>query len=287
MAITLRSVLCLAAFLVSSSSLLRAQVPPPIHEEINFKSIDGMKIYGNLYRPKGNGPFPAIVRAHGGLHGQAQLRQQDYFVDNGYVVLDVDYRGSEGHGKDYRNKLSMAEKELDDVIAAAKYLQALPSVQKDKLGIMGDDRGAYITYSVIARPNPFKAAVAISGYTDLAKQYEYETEIAPTFMVIQKLMKGSPYSMEQRFKDLSPVSFANKITVPVLILHGNNDRFVLPDHAWKMSEALFQHQKESDIVVLYTPEEDTGHNLKGKALDQAHEQSLKWLNKYLFPDKKK
>jgi dipeptidyl aminopeptidase/acylaminoacyl peptidase len=181
----------------------------------------------------------------------------------------------------------MAEKELDDVVAGAKFLQALPNIQKDKLAIMGDDRGAYITYCVIARPNPFKAAVAISGYTDLAKQYEYEAEIAPNFMGIQKLMKGSPYTMEERFKDLSPVSFAGKINVPVLILHGNNDRLVLPDHAWKMSEALFLQQKESDIVVLYSPEEDTGHNLKGKALEQAHEQSLKWINKYLFPDKKK
>lgn len=269
-------------------SLLAQTVPgPPIHEEITFKSIDGMKIYGNLYRPKGNGPFPAIVRVHGGLHGQAQSRRQDYFVDNGYVVLDVDYRGSEGHGKDYRNKLAMADKELDDVIAGAKFLQTLPSILKDKIAIMGDDRGAYITYSVIARPNPFKAAIAISGYTDLSKQYEYESEIAPNFMGIQKLMKGSPYTMEDRFKDLSPVSFANKINVPVLVLHGNNDRLVLPDHAWKMAEALFLHQKEHDIVVLYSPEEDTGHNLKGKALEQAHEQTLKWLDKYLFPDKKK
>jgi len=269
-------------------SLLAQTVPvPPIHEEVTFKSIDGMKIYGNLYRPKGNGPFPAIVRVHGGLHGQAHSRRQDYFVDNGYVVLDVDYRGSEGHGKDYRNKLAMADKELDDVIAGAKFLQTLPSIQKDKIAIMGDDRGAYITYSVIARPNPFKAAIAISGYTDLSKQYEYEAEIAPNFMGIQKLMKGSPYTMEERFKDLSPVSFANKINVPVLVLHGNNDRLVLPGHAWKMAEALFLHQKEHDIVVLYSPEEDTGHNLKGKALEQAHEQTLKWLDKYLFPDKKK
>ena len=126
-----------------------------------------MKIYGNLYRPKGNGPFAAIVRVHGGLHGQAQPRRQDYFVDNGFMVLDVDYRGSEGHGKDYRNKLAMADKELDDVVAGAKFLQSLPNVQKDRLAIMGDDRGAYITYSVIARQNPFKAAVAISGYSDL------------------------------------------------------------------------------------------------------------------------
>jgi dipeptidyl aminopeptidase/acylaminoacyl peptidase len=279
--------LCLAGLLLSVASQLRAQTPPPIHEEVTFKSIDGMKIYGNLYRPKGNGPFPAIVRVHGGLHGQAHSRRQDYFVDNGYVVLDVDYRGSEGHGKDYRNKLAMADKELDDVVGGAKFLQTLPNIQKDKLGIMGDDRGAYITYSVIARQNPFKAAVAISGYSDLSKQYEYESEIAPNFMVIQKLMKGSPYTMEERFKDLSPVSFASKINVPVLILHGNNDRLVLPDHAWKMAEALFLHQKEHDIVVLYSPEEDTGHNLKGKALEQAHEQALKWLDKYLFPDKKK
>jgi dipeptidyl aminopeptidase/acylaminoacyl peptidase len=224
---------------------------------------------------------------HGGLHGQAQPRRQDYFVDNGFMVLDVDYRGSEGHGKDYRNKLAMADKELDDVVAGAKFLQSLPNIQKDRLAIMGDDRGAYITYSVIARPNPFKAAVAISGYSDLSQQYEYESEIAPNFMVIQKLMKGSPYTMEERFKDLSPVSFASKINVPVLILHGNNDRLVLPDHAWKMSEALFLHQKESDIIVLYAPEEDTGHNLKGRALQEAHEHALKWFNKYLYPDKKK
>jgi dipeptidyl aminopeptidase/acylaminoacyl peptidase len=151
-------------------SLLAQTVPvPPIHEEVTFKSIDGMKIYGNLYRPKGNGPFPAIVRVHGGLHGQAQSRRQDYFVDNGYVVLDVDYRGSEGHGKDYRNKLAMADKELDDVIAGAKFLQTLASIQKDKIAIMGDDRGAYITYSVIARPNPFKAAVAINGYVQAVR----------------------------------------------------------------------------------------------------------------------
>ena len=104
---------------VSGSSAL-AQTPAPIHEEVTFKSIDGLKIYGNLYRPKGEGPFPAIVRVHGGLHGQAQPRNQDYFVDNGYIVLDVDYRGSEGHGKDYRNKLAMGDKELDDVIAAGQ-----------------------------------------------------------------------------------------------------------------------------------------------------------------------
>jgi dipeptidyl aminopeptidase/acylaminoacyl peptidase len=279
--------LVLATLIIFSSDTLRSQTPTPISEEVTFKSIDGLKIYGNLYRPKGDGPFPAIVRVHGGLHGQAQLRNQDYFVDHGYIVLDVDYRGSEGHGKDYRNKLTMGEKELDDVVAAGKFLQTLPYVQKDKLAIMGDSRGAYITYCVIARPSPFKAAAAISGFTDLTKQYGYEAEIAPNFMGIQKLMKGSPYTQEQRFRDLSPVNFANKINVPVLVLHGNNDRLVLPDHAWKMSESLFQHQKEHDIIILYSPEEDTGHNLKGKALDEAHESTLKWFNKYLFPEKKK
>ena len=258
-----------------------------ICEEVVFKSVDGMKIYGYLYRPKGDGPFPAIVRVHGGVHGQARLRNQDYFVDNGYVVLDVDYRGSEGHGKDYKNKLAMGDKEIDDVIAGGKYLQALPYVQKDKLAITGDSRGAYITYSVLARSHPFKVAVAVSGFTDLVKQYEYEEEIAPNFMGMRALMKGSPYTNADKFKDLSPLSFASKINIPILILHGNNDRLVLPEHSWKMDEELMKHQKEHDIVILYTPEEDTGHNLKGKALEVAHEQMLNWFNKYLFPDKKK
>ncbi len=246
-----------------------------------------MKIYGYLYKPKGNGPFPAIVRVHGGVHGQAKLRDQDFFVDNGYVVLDVDYRGSEGHGKDYRNKLAMGEKEVDDVIAGAKYLQTLPLIQKNKLAITGDSRGAYITYCALARPNPFKVAAAISGFTDLTKQYQYEEEIAPNFMGMQKLMRGSPYTSPDRFKDLSPVSFANKINAPILLLHGNNDRLVLPEHSWKMDEELLKSQKEHDIVILYAPEEDTGHNLKGRALNEAHQEMLKWFNKYLFPEGKK
>ena len=282
-----RFAVLLGIILALSGSPALAQTPAPIHEEVTFKSIDGLKVYGNLYRPKGEGPFPAIVRVHGGLHGQAQLRNQDYFVDNRYVVLDVDYRGSEGHGKDYRNKLTMGGQELDDVIAAGKFLQNLPYVQKDKLAITGDSRGAYITYSVIARPNPFKVAAAVSGFTDLVTQYEYEEEIAPNFMGIQKLMRGSPYTMEDKFKSMSPVNFANRIDVPVLILHGDNDRLVLPAHAWKMAEALFAHMKEHDIIVLYSPQEDTGHNLKGKALDQAHEHMLKWFNKHLFPENTK
>jgi dipeptidyl aminopeptidase/acylaminoacyl peptidase len=274
-------------FLFTAFFVLRAEDANRIYEEITFKSIDGLKVYGYLYRPKGDGPFPAIVRVHGGVHGQARMRNQDYFVDNGFVVLDVDYRGSDGHGKDYKNKLTMGDKEVDDVIAAGKYLQTLPYIQKNKMALTGDSRGAYITYCALARPNPFKAAAAVSGFTDLSKQYEYEADIAPNFMGIQKMMKGSPYTMPQKFKDLSPVNFAGKINVPILILHGNNDRLVLPEHAWKMSEELLKYQKEQDIIILYSPEEDTGHNLKGKALDQAHEQMLKWFNKYLSPEWKK
>jgi dipeptidyl aminopeptidase/acylaminoacyl peptidase len=276
------------AFFLDISGASASEAPSArICEDVTFKSVDGMKIYGYLYRPKGEGPFPAIVRVHGGVHGQARLRNQDYFVDNGYVVLDVDYRGSEGHGKDYKNKLAMGEKEVDDVIAGGKYLQSLPYIQKDKLAITGDSRGAYITYSVLARSHPFKVAAAVSGFTDLVKQYEYEEEIAPNFMGMRALMKGSPYTNADKFRDLSPLTFAGKINIPILILHGNNDRLVLPEHSWKMDEELMKHQKEHDIVILYSPEEDTGHNLKGKALDVAHEQMLKWFNKYLFPDKKK
>jgi dipeptidyl aminopeptidase/acylaminoacyl peptidase len=274
-------------FFCTASLVLRAEDPNRIYEEITFKSIDGLKVYGYLYRPKGNGPFPAIVRVHGGVHGQARMRNQDYFVDNGFVVLDVDYRGSDGHGKDYKNKLTMGDKEVDDVIAAGKYLQTLPYIQKDKIALTGDSRGAYITYCALARPHPFKVAAAVSGFTDLSKQYEYEADIAPNFMGIQKMMKGSPYTSPQKFKDLSPINFASKINVPILILHGNNDRLVLPEHAWKMSDELFKHQKEQDIIILYSPEEDTGHNLKGRALEEAHEQMLKWFNKYLSPEGKK
>ena len=205
-------------------------------QSVTFKSSDGLKIYGTLYQPKGDGPFPAIVRVHGGISGHALLRADDFFVDHGYVVLDVDYRGSDGHGKEFKNKLTMGGKEVEDVIAGGKFLQSLADIQKDKLAIMGESRGAYITYCAIARANPFKVAAAISGFTDLVKQYDYESDIAPNFGGMQRLMSGSPLSAPEKYRDLSPVHFASKINVPVLIVHGNNDRLVLPEHAWKMDE---------------------------------------------------
>ncbi len=266
--------------------LLSAQESPLV-QPVTFNSSDGLKIYGTLYQPKGDGPFPAIVRVHGGISGHAQLRADDFFVDHGFMVLDVDYRGSDGHGKEFKNKLTMGGKEVDDVIAGGKFLQSLTNFQKDKLAIMGEDRGAYITYCAIARSNPFKTAAAISGFTDLVKQYDYESDIAPNFGIMQRLMRGSPLSAPEKYRDLSPIHFAGKINVPVLIVHGNNDRLVLPEHAWKMDEELGKSQKEHDIVILYAPEEDTGHTLKGKPLQAAQESILKWFNQHLFPEKKK
>ena len=272
-------------FLLSGISL-PAQESPSV-QPVTFKSSDGLKIYGSLYQPKGDAPFPAIVRVHGGISGHAQLRADDFFVDHGFVVLDVDYRGSDGHGKDFKSKLTMGGKEVDVVVAGGKFLQSLTIIQKDKLALMGEDRGAYITYCAIARSNPFKSAAAISGFTDLAKQYDYESEIAPNFGGMQRLMNGSPLSAPEKYIDLSPIHFAGKINVPVLIVHGNNDRLVLPEHAWKMDEELGKSQKEHDIVILYAPEEDTAHTIKGKPLQAAQETILKWFNQHLFPEKKK
>ncbi len=285
------TVLCFLWSGLSSSGSLGlqdgwAQEPITLHP-VTFKSSDGLRVFGNLYQPKGDGPFPAIIRVHGGISGQSQVRSQDFFVAHGYVVLDVDYRGSDGHGKEYKNKLTMGEKEVDDVIAGGKFLQSLASVKKDKLAIMGDSRGAYITYCAIARSNLFKAAAAISGFTDLVKQYDYESDIAPNFGGIQRLMSDSPLSAPKKYRNLSPVHFAGKINTPVLIVHGDNDRLVLPEHAWKMDEELGKNQKDHDIVILYAPPEDTGHTLKGKPLEVAHASILNWFEKYLFPEKKK
>jgi dipeptidyl aminopeptidase/acylaminoacyl peptidase len=181
----------------------------------------------------------------------------------------------------------MGDKEVDDVIAGGKYLQSLPSVQKDRLAVMGDSRGAFITYCAIARPNPFKVAAAISGFTDLAKQFEYENEVAPNFGGIARLMRASPLSAPEKYKNLSPVQFVGRINVPVLIIHGNNDRLVLPEHAWSMAEGLAKSQKEHDVLILYAPEEDTGHTLKGEPLETAHKTILKWFNQHLFPEEAK
>src|SRR3974377_363427 len=68
---------------LTSGVLLLAQQSPPV-QSVTFKSSDGLKIYGALYQPKGDGPFPAIVRVHGGISGHAHVGEEDYFVDTGF-----------------------------------------------------------------------------------------------------------------------------------------------------------------------------------------------------------
>ena len=207
--------LILLCLLLAVQSFLMAQANVRICEDVTFKSVDGMKIYGYLYRPKVSGPFPAIVRVHGGVHGQAKMRNQDFFVDNGYVVLDVDYRGSEGHGKDYRNKLAMGEKEVDDVIAGAKYLRERDDVDKKRVGLWGGSYGGYLTALGLARNSDiFAAGVDFHGVHDWSARAAGPA--VPT---------DTP-DRNRVARESSPISAVDKWKSPVLLIHGDDDRNV-------------------------------------------------------------
>ena len=151
-----------------------------------------------------------------------------FFVQNGYVILQPNIRGSTGYGKPFEeaNNQCWGECDLKDVLAGAEYLKSLPYVDPGKLGVMGRSYGSNLTMATVtSAPGVFQAAIAESGYCDWVnkdslsgvKMYDYE-------------LGNLKENYELRWK-LSPLSHVENETTPIFIMHGEGKPPISPDSA--------------------------------------------------------
>lgn len=200
---------------------------------VKFKAEDGKEVHGCLLKPKGEGKFPAIILLHGGASnrqaafwlGSGQHAQT--FRKNSYITLAVDYRESEFGGK-----------EVDDVVAGIDYLGTLPYVDSDRIGLFGSSHGAYISLLVSARvPDKIKAVIDNFGFTNLITQYNdvvqkqvtcHTPEQVAAFAEMTNRYFGGPPSQKncEVYEERSPYFNIEKITAPILIIHGKDDQSV-------------------------------------------------------------
>lgn len=216
---------------------------------VSFKASDGFEVPGFLLTPRNmqkGERLPGIVFMHPNSYGQSYRDNWNpflhYLVQHGYVVLMVNHRGGAGYGRAFRNALTnnWGTGTLEDVKAGAAYIKAQPMVASDRVGVFGLSMGGYHTLLALTKaPDVFQAGIDLMGITDLRSPF-------------------SPYRVTAKQEDdpalydrISPITSADRLRVPLLILHSNEDRNVVPQQTFHLVDELNRLGKPFELRMYY------------------------------------
>ncbi len=232
-----------------------------VPELIGFPARDGEQVYARLYKPANPHPSkPAVIFVHGaGYLQNAHKWWSSYFreymfhnllADNGYYVLDMDYRASAGYGRDWRTGIyrHMGGKDLTDNIDGAKYLAETFGVDPKRIGVYGGSYGGFITLmGLFTAPGTFAAGAALRPVTDWAHyNHGYTSNILNT-----------PAEDSIAYRKSSPIYHAEGLQDELLICHGVVDVNVHFQDVVRLAQRLIELGKDNWEVAMY-PVEDHG-----------------------------
>jgi dipeptidyl aminopeptidase/acylaminoacyl peptidase len=225
-------------------------------ELVTYPGPDGQPVPAWLLVPKGldrSKRHPAVVWIHGdgvnqnydGWHVQRNYAVyysfHQYLLQQGYVVLAPDYRGSIGYGKAWRQGVhqDVGGQDARDAWMAAHYLKTLPYVDGDRLGVWGLSYGGFFTLiAVTDQPMLYRAAVDVSGVVDYAMYYQDPYHGGWTVSRI-----GTPEQNPAVYAQASPLSRIDRLVRPLLILHGTSDVNVPYLHSVRLADELLKKGK--------------------------------------------
>lgn len=226
----------------------------------------------NFIAPKGEKP-PLIVMIHGGPTAQsngAYSLGKQYWTSQGFAVLDVNYGGSTGYGRNYRNLLNRnwGIVDVDDCVNGAMYLVDQGLVDPNKLVIRGGSAGGYTTLAALAFKKTFKAGADYYGVADITALAHDTHKFEQSYM---DLLVGKYSENKSLWEARSPINAIEKVTSPLIIFQGENDPIVPKNQSLMIYEALKKRNIPVEIHIY--PGEEHGfrqaphiiHSLKREA----------------------
>ena len=237
-----------------------------IPEPTSWISQEGQEIHGLFYSPQnprycGEGKPPLIVIIHSGPTRQKWVDFQprtQYFTSRGYAVLEVNYRGSTGYGKEYRQALegNWGVIDVDDCLSGATHLADHGRVDRENMVVMGSSSGGLTVYQILVKhPGAFKAGIVLYGIVNhlslLQNPPKFERHYSDWLI--------GPYpEAEDLYHQRSPIFFADNIQDPIAIFQGGKDQIVPQDQAEQIVSALEKNQ----VPYLYRLYPEEGHSFK-------------------------
>ena len=247
---------------------------------IEFPTEKGLTAYAFFYAPKNRdflGPSeerpPLLVISHGGPTAAASTVLSwniQYWTSRGFAVVDVNYGGSSGYGRAYRQRLNgqWGVVDLDDCVNAARYLIKKRKVDGDRLAIRGGSAGGYTTLCALTFRNIFKAGASYFGLSDLEAFVKDTHKFESHYL--DRLIGPYP-ERRDLYKERSPIHFVDQISCPIIFFQGLEDKIVPPSQAEVMVKAL----REKGLPVAYISYAGEQHGFKrAENIKRSHEAEL-------------
>ena len=236
-------------------------------QAIEFPTEGGLSAYAFFYPPQNRdytAPAddlpPLVVISHGGPTSATSTAldlEIQYWTSRGIAVLDVNYGGSSGYGRAYRQRLNgqWGIVDVDDCVNGARYLAENGYVDRNRLAIRGGSAGGYTTLSALTYRDVFKAGASYYGISDLEAMtrdtHKFESRYLDSLI--------GPYPEERdRYRERSPIHFTDHLSCPLILFQGLEDRVVPPNQAEMMVDAL----RAKGLPVAYVPFEGEQHGFR-------------------------
>ena len=242
-------------------------------QHVAFPTTGGRTAYGWYYPPQNPDVIapedtrpPLVVMSHGGPTSQARTSlslQRQAFTSRGFAVIDVDYGGSTGYGRAFRDQLreQWGIVDVDDCTAAATWLAGQDLADRRQLAIRGGSAGGYTTLATLCFKDVFAAGTSFYGLGDL----EAFTDITHKFESRYMDILIGPYpEMAERYRERSPDNYSNRINCPVLVMQGADDKIVPPSQA----EGIVRALQQSGLPHAYILFAGEGHGFRMAANQQ-------------------
>ena len=256
-------------------------------EVVSWKSKDGARIEGVLYKPSGyvaTKRYPLLVAIHGGPTGISRptlaygsVYPIEQFLAKGAVVLMPNYRGSAGYGEKFRslNVRNLGVGDAWDVLSGVDSMIARGIADSSRMGSMGWSQGGYISAFLTTTSQRFKAISVGAGISDWMTYY-VSTDIHP---FTRQYLQATPWSDPAIYATTSPITYIKQATTPTLIQHGELDRRVPISNAYELYQGLQDVGVPSRLIVY----KGFGHGItKPKEQLAATWHNWQWFSKYIW-----
>lgn len=240
---------------------------------VDYRARDGLQIHAYLTLPKDRPAknLPLIVMPHGGPHDRDHWEFDplvQLLASRGYAVFQPQFRGSTGYGRDFVAKGygEWGLKMQDDLDDGTAWLAASGTIDAKRVCLAGSSYGGYAAlWGAIRNPNLYRCAISFAGVFDLPRQISYSRKIFSATRYFKQWRDKVDGEGQRSLSDVSPLGQAKRVSIPVLIAHGDKDSTVPASQSRAMVAAL--SEAKADVTSVFYPEAVHGFTKSEDRLD--------------------